>query len=978
MNLTKRILLLLVCNCLCFNSILFAQNKFTADLYNAELGLPSNHIEACTMDSTGFLWVATKRGICRYDGYNFQSYPTVSGNILSLFNVGNKKFVYYTNTGGLAEFDPYHKLKGTIASTQFKDSDPSNDHYNNIFVDDAGRIWCCDFSHIKFYNGKPRKFKSFALINYDSPTDRLATFTQFRKGQIWVASLFGLYTWNEQTNKLSVSKDTLLSKLNCSTSARIGSDSLLIAAKGNLILVQPSSQTILSKTNIGFNDAVISITTTLISGKKCILIASRDKVYTLSMSSGQLTEIFTVGPNGGMINSLFCSGQDDFIWISSTQGLIKLTPSSNAVKNIMVTPLLSRPGENAVTQVIKYRTGYFVNTSIGECYFTYLDGYWEKLPIPSHVNHIALADDKLIAGTSNGLFTYNGSYVSKVGSLSAIQNLFIKKVLVTEKHIWLLTKNKPLVLDKTSYSIASDLLIRDSPIFIQENLWKDIHSDVAGTVYLAGWMRSGYGLAVYDKKAQTFIPISARTKEQGLFIGDYYNRIADSKNFHLLFSGYGGFNTVNEKGIVTQMISADHYNLANDHVEGIAEMPNGSIWFGTEEGIQVWSPKTNQLTLVTSLNGLPSNNVTYGFDVLNDNTIAIGSNKVISLLNTDKILTSSLKNKLVLSSLQVNGENRKIVANQIAINPNERNLQMSFSTLNFCNAGKIEYQYSINGGKWLTLGHSPVLVFSNFKPGDYAIKVRVSDNQDQWQPKQLQFNLVALPAFHETIWFIIVVIFIIVIIIWLLFSFRLRQLKKLSAFRSSVSQDLHDDVGATLSSINILSAMLAEQTKLPEKSSLYLQRINTDVQQLQLKLDEIIWSLKKEDNSLHQIFTKLVNYGYAILDAKNIVFEHRIDGVQKDYFLPYKINRNLYLLVKEALNNIAKHSTATRASFTISLDKNRISIIVTDNGKGIAEDKTYKRNGISGMKERASEIGAVMSISTVENKGTEIRVQKKM
>ena len=976
MNFKTHVLLLLLCNCFYFNGVLLAQNKFTAEVYNADMGLPSNHIESCTADSVGFLWVATKRGICRYDGYNFKPYPEVRGNILSLYNGGRYGLVYYTNTGGLARFNPYNAVVRQIAATQFKDSDPSNDHFNNIFVDNAGRTWCCDFAHIKYYSASKKAFKSFALINYDNASDRLATFTQFKNGEVWIASIFGMRLWSEKTGQLTQSKIPLLNNLSFSTSARIGQDSLLLAAGNSLILVQPSTQTILSKVSTNITDAINSITTSYINGKKYVILASSDKVYTLTNVSAPLTEIYNVSPISGIINSIFCPTQNSFIWVNSSQGLIKLTPPLGAIVNIPVTPLLGKAGESAVTQVIRQNpgNGYFVNTSIGECYFTNLNGYWEKIPVAEQVKHLALDGAKLLMATSAGLDVYDGRKVNKV-----VNKPGIKKVLVAGNFLWLLMDKGPVVvLNKANYSLTDNWPVKSNAIFKKENLWNDIFADSQGEIYLAGWMRTGFGLAVYDKIQSSFVPISDRTKNETMFIGDYYNRIAPSKKFHLLFSGYGGFNTVNQKGQVTQIISVDNHNLANEHVEGIAEMADGRIWFGTEEGVHIWDPETDELLLVTTRNGLPSNNANYGFDLITGKLLAIGFNKVICLLFIDKVFESTLQNKLVISSLLVNGRNRETVANKITVSPSERNLQMAFSTLSFSDTRKITYQYSINNGEWLTLGNTPVLTFSNYKPGNYMIKVKAVDNLSNRQTKGLLLNVLALPAFYETIWFTVIIIAVVASLVWLFFAFRLRHLKKIGKFQSAISQDLHDDVGATLSSINILSGMLTDQTKLPEKSALYLQRINTDVQQLQVKLDEIIWSLKKEENSLQQIFVKLVNYGYMIMEARDIAFEHHDEIGPQEKTLSYQINHNIYLLVKEALNNIAKHSNATTATLLFKLQKKLLVITIKDNGRGIPPELMRNRNGISGMARRAEEIGAGIKINTGTDTGTEIIVEIKL
>ncbi|MFC4262746.1 ATP-binding protein [Ferruginibacter yonginensis] len=952
-----------------------AQNNFTVDVFTTEFGLPSNYIQSCTVDSVGYLWLATKKGISKYDGYNFNNNNQLRGDVLSLYNANNQLFYYYNNNTGLNELNPYNKKINSIAATKFTDSDPTNDHYNNIFKDSWGNIWCCDFAHVKYFQPTTKSFKSFTLNDFNVSTDRLATILQPNKNEVWIASLFGLKIWTKQNDTLTLFPDNSINKRNFSTAAIVGNDSVIAASGNQFYLINTVSKKNIQTYTLPSNDAIVSITCMYNNGIKNILIATQQKVFILNANNSKPSIIYIGNDNDGIINSIYCAPNSHYIWVCTTQGLVKLTAPSNAIKTFAIPNTVQ--GENAVKQVIKIASNnYCILTTVGELYLSDLYTSFKKIALPTQANFISWTGNQLLIGTNNGLLVFDGSYVKPMNAVS--NTIAIKKILITKKYVWLLLKDAPpLVLNNPTFSIAQTVTVQNNNIFGKDNIWNDIIEDDEAQIFLAGWMPSNYGLAQFNFTNNSFEPIARRTNKEAMFIGDYFNRIAKSKKYHLLFSGYGGFNMINEKGIATKIVSVDHYKIINDHVEGIAELNDGKIWFGTEEGIQVWNPATDQLFALTTQIGLPSNTAIYAFDVIDTNSLAVGFNKKVSIINTDKIFERTLQEKLVLASLKVNDSLVDVFDNTITLNPSQRNLQFSFSALNFSDTKKIHYQYAINNGAWQNLDHIPTLTFSNFKPGTYNIAVRVSDNLDMWQNKQLLLTIIAKPKFIETIWFIILLAAIGIAIGWALFKFRLNQLRRINQFRANISQDLHDDVGATLSSINILSTMLSESTTLADKPKTYVQKINTDVQQLQLKLDEIIWSLKKEENSIQQIFNKLINYGTYIFDAKNINFTHQLPNDAATIFVPNQHKRSIYLLVKEALNNIAKHSQAQHAALLFTHTNKQLSIVIKDDGKGINQANIDKRNGIKGMHQRATEIGAQVFIDS-SSKGTTITLQIKL
>lgn len=205
---------------------------------------------------------------------------------------------------------------------------------------------------------------------------------------------------------------------------------------------------------------------------------------------------------------------------------------------------------------------------------------------------------------------------------------------------------------------------------------------------------------------------------------------------------------------------------------------------------------------------------------------------------------------------------------------------------------------------------------------------------------------------------------------------KLKRLQEAEKLRNRIAADLHDEIGSTLSSILLISGMAKNQTATatPDKSNKMFTKIHSDSQHVMESVDEIIWSVNPVHDSLQGILLRLREYALPLAESKNIAFEFKVDDGIEHLALPMEIRRNLYLIIKEAVNNLIKYSEANQASVHITKDKKDISITVHDNGKGFDTLANNSRNGLKNMKLRASEIGAKMDILSSPQSGTSIKL----
>lgn len=215
------------------------------------------------------------------------------------------------------------------------------------------------------------------------------------------------------------------------------------------------------------------------------------------------------------------------------------------------------------------------------------------------------------------------------------------------------------------------------------------------------------------------------------------------------------------------------------------------------------------------------------------------------------------------------------------------------------------------------------------------------------------------------------VLFIVVAGIFLK-SHRQKQLQRI---RNSIADDLHDDLGSTLSSISIMSELA--KAKSPQASSL-LASIEESSVYMQESMSDIVWAIKTDNDSLDNALQRMNQFASEILDSKNIAFDFTSSVVDPAVRLTMKQRKNFSLFFKEAINNAAKHSDATAVSVLISQAKGYVEMIIKDNGKGFDVGKVYRGNGMHSLKKRADELNGNFDIQSGFNEGTMLKLRFKI
>ena len=203
---------------------------------------------------------------------------------------------------------------------------------------------------------------------------------------------------------------------------------------------------------------------------------------------------------------------------------------------------------------------------------------------------------------------------------------------------------------------------------------------------------------------------------------------------------------------------------------------------------------------------------------------------------------------------------------------------------------------------------------------------------------------------------------------WSIYTLRFDYRWQLDHLRQQISNDLHDDIGSALCNMAMLTALMKQRLTNADAVSTFLSRMEEEIQYSEDSLSDIVWSINPHNDSLKELLIRI--------EMKKIKGEIDFPTVARTLRIDMEKLRQLLLLFKEALHNLAKHSACSHATIAVKLHQGRLKLRVTDNGKGFKIDELKNSgNGLRTIRERASKLEALCAIESSPGKGTAILVE---
>jgi signal transduction histidine kinase len=209
--------------------------------------------------------------------------------------------------------------------------------------------------------------------------------------------------------------------------------------------------------------------------------------------------------------------------------------------------------------------------------------------------------------------------------------------------------------------------------------------------------------------------------------------------------------------------------------------------------------------------------------------------------------------------------------------------------------------------------------------------------------------------------------------LFFIYRYYSRQRLKISALKNSISQDLHDDVGASLSSLHIYSSLAEKMVEEnPAKAKELLRQITLNTLGVMDNMGDIVWAMKPQQGDEQSLEAKIKNYGASLLTEQEIPCTYQISPDADAKIKSMEARKNILLIIKEALNNIAKYSKATNVSVIVAEEEEHIAVRVIDNGVGFDPAAAKKGNGLKNIQARCTALRGIYTITSSPGNGCTI------
>lgn len=329
--------------------------------------------------------------------------------------------------------------------------------------------------------------------------------------------------------------------------------------------------------------------------------------------------------------------------------------------------------------------------------------------------------------------------------------------------------------------------------------------------------------------------------------------------------------------------------------------------------------------------------------------------------------------QLELSRIAVDGQEYTHTDGKIRLKGGDEDLLLEFYPLP---ADSASYLYLMEGleSRW-TQSAYPAARYRDLPGGSYTFRIRALEGDRELA--ETSFPVDKDNAFWNEWWFIpLIVAYVLILIgvgVYLFFLYDFRQKLKIQSVRNRIAADLHDEVGSNLNSIAIFVEVLRKNA--PADMLPILEKIIENSRESVALMQDTVWTINPRNDGIGKLFERMNSFAAQILSNKDIAFEFVAPSDPKLINLHMEQRKNVYLIFKEAINNAAKHSNATKVRAEIGLHRDELEILIEDNGNGFDTTAEYEGNGLRNFRERAEEADIDLEVKSVLQAGTRVRMR---
>ena len=1000
----------------------WAQNDFTRfRVLNVDDGMSQNTGFVMQQDSVGYMWIGTQLGLDRYSGNEFKNFRFTKEDSTSLsegwvmdihIDSNNQMWVgTLSSSEGVNKYSPksetFKKINLLELITGVPDTTGNYNRVWNIEQTVNDKLWLGTEAGLAWMDVENMTAQAFEYAPGD--TTRVKAVLVDSSGELWFGDKNG-DVWRIRSNE-STNEEVLVFVTNLK-----GEINDIIETDSGEILIG-SSENGLQRIGLG-SEKVEPYLEKWIGLSEKVNSLYQDRSGNLWIGTNNLGLVF-VSPNGSVRiynykasdawslpdNTVYSLYSDDngTVWAGTWNGIAVAPFFHNATELHVYSEYNKGLRDPAVLSFLEYKNNTYWLGKVNAGLSTYeptskefsqnftrqnssicgervydIEEYDEKLWIATHDRGLCTFDPK-----ENEFFHYspqtNNHSIRESSTLSLLEDSF--------GDLWIGLRTKGIsVYNKTTKQFRNYFSSDSISGLPGDYIWPIIE-DFEGNIWLGVF---GVGIASYNRNSDSFQLLDIEySSDQEKNIYDLYR---DSEGF-LWAATDAGAKRINllDRSVIT---IGPEQGLPNENIRGIVEDEYQRIWLTTNKGLTQFDLSDESIKNFFVEDGMQGNRY-FARSVLkaSDGRLFFGGDKGFQIIDPALVRDDTSRSNIVITRIIVNGEEYVSdvpahKASELILEPDENQVQIFYSLLNFASISKHTYRYRLlksslgwnpfkghTQTRWVNLANQKSFNVPFDGYGDYVLEI-VGANGDGVLSRNTINLAIRLKAYWwQTTWFKLLLILGAITLITGFVAVRLRHRLNIEKLRVSLAKKLHDDINGDLSTIGKRIRILKKRLE-PEGDELkHLTLMNEMVQGMGDSVRDNTWLIDTREDTLKTLVEKMQSLAHMKLEG-NVAFSfHQSPDVMPDIMIKLDFKQHIFMLYKESLNNIIKYAQAGQVTIEVQLINKQFLLKVKDDGIGFDEEEIRRGDGLENMTYRASQIKAHFEINSRPGCGTEVILQ---
>lgn len=423
----------------------------------------------------------------------------------------------------------------------------------------------------------------------------------------------------------------------------------------------------------------------------------------------------------------------------------------------------------------------------------------------------------------------------------------------------------------------------------------------------------------------------------------------------------------------------------------ILPIDDHSLWIGDSRGVSYFDFSNNSNFILSIEEGIDTKGAVNVLRKLKSGLIAVGTNSGLYTFNPTDILTQAKVRKIHDQSipLYVNGysysnsrDNLKIEKQFLAqsnltieLDHTHRDLAIEVSLKEFNHPNRHNYRYRLFGfeSDWSNRTANNIISYTSLPPGDYKLQILGSASGGIWSNKVLNIDISVTDIWYRSWWFAVMILIGISLLVYFITRYyqgqKLQRQLTISAVRDQISRDLHDDVGTILTGVAMQSELLEEFVD--EQSKSLAKNIAERSREAMGRMRDTVWAIDSRRDSLEDLKDRMMDFMDETINSEAFKYSFKHDVNKKNIILPPDVRQAAFLIFKESIVNIVKHSDTQKCDIEIISSNQNLTLIINDEGSQKSRIKTSGQ-GLSNMASRAKSLKGQYSFTYDEGYQTKL------